>query len=153
MMASNPYSGILSMMQEQGSKNNPPHILIGEVISPDPNLTIKTEDLVLDKDDILVADSLIGEYKRELSETSQGDITVTGTLNSSTQHKSGGSSYAEFASHNHDINNSATLSGTYELSGTTSITFKTGLKAGDLLAIIPTLNRQRYIVLCKVVSL
>lgn len=152
-MASNPYSGLINMMQEQGSKYNPPHIMIAEVISPDPNLTIKTEDLVLDKDDILVADSLIGEYSRELSETSQGDITIDSTLNSSTQYESGGSSYAEFASHNHEINNTATLSGTYDLSGETSITFKTSLKAGDLLAVMPTNNRQRYIVLCKVVSL
>ena len=70
-MMDNPYSGLLSMMQEQGAKNNPPTICLGEVITPEP-LTIKTEELVLDHDDVLVSDVLVGGYKRELTETGQG---------------------------------------------------------------------------------
>lgn len=88
-MADNPYTGILGIMQEQGARFNPPSICLGEVVSPEPDLKIKTEDLILDKDDFLISDSLINNY----------------------------------------------------------------LISGDIVALIPTANRQQYIVLCKVVSL
>lgn len=152
-MADNPYSGLLGIMQEQGAKFNPPSICLGEVVSPDPDLKIKTEDLLLDKEDILVNDLLLGGYKREFQEKSKGQGTTSGTLQSSTQNTSGGGGYAEFASHNHSINNQATLTGEYDSVGDSEVTFKTYLKAGDILALLPTANRQQYIVLCKVVSL
>lgn len=150
-MMDNPYSGILEMMQEQGMKNNPPTICLGEVITPEP-LTIKTEELVLEHDDVLVSDVLVGGYKRELAETGQGTTSINGTLSSSTQNRSGGSGEDSFASHNHAINNSANLSGTYTREGQIQCEFKPYLKKGDLLAMMPTANRQQYIVLCKVVS-
>ena len=153
-MAENPYAGILSVMQQQGSINNPPTICLGEVISPEPNLTIKTEDLLLDKDDILISDILLEGYEREYTETeSKGKMKITGTLQSATQDRGGGSGDASFSSHNHDINNDATLEGSYESDGETKIRLKKYLKTGDLLAMMPTANRQQYIVLCRVVSL
>nr|WP_303244413.1 DUF2577 domain-containing protein [uncultured Cellulosilyticum sp.] len=150
-MMDNPYSGLLQMMQTQGAKNNPPSICLGEVITPNP-LTIKTEDLILDHDDILVSDVLVDGYKRELVETGEGTTTITGTLSSSTQNRAGGSGDNSFASHNHEIYNQAELSGSYTREGTIQCEFKSYLKVGDLLAMMPTVNRQQYIVLCKVVS-
>lgn len=152
-MADNPYSGLLGIMQEQGAKFNPPSICLGEVVSPDPDLKIKTEDLLLDKEDILINDILLGGYKREFQEKSKGQGATSGTLQSSTQNTSGGGGYAEFASHNHQIDNSAILTGDYDSTGDSEVVFKTYLKAGDILALLPTSNRQQYIVLCKVVSL
>lgn len=152
-MADNPYGGMLGIMQEQGAKFNPPSICLGEVVSPDPDLKIKTEDLVLDNEDILINDILLGGYKREFQEKSTGQVTINGTLNSSTQNISGGSGYAEFASHNHSINNQATLTGKCDGTSDSEVVFKTYLNAGDIVALIPTANKQQYIVLCKVVSL
>lgn len=127
-------------MQQQGKKFNPPSVCLGEVISDNP-LSIKTEDLILESDDLLVSDILLQGYKRSV------DLVSSGTLTSSTQASSGGSGDASFASHNHKI------SGSYNLEGSASVVFKPYLKAGDLMALMPTANGQTYIVLCKVVSL
>lgn len=138
------------MMQEQGAKNNPPCVCLGEVVDANP-LTVKTEDLILEHDDLLVSDVLVGGYKREISEEAQGTEAITGNLLSSTQNKSGGSGESAYASHNHEINNDATLTGSYTRKGEVQCEFKPYLKPGDLLAMIPTANGQQYIVLCKVV--
>lgn len=134
-MADNPYSGLLGIMQEQGAKFNPPSICLGEVVSPDPDLKIKTEDLILDIDDFLISDNLIGGHEREI------ELEEQGTIKSSTQ-----SATCE-TSHSHNIDSS------FNIKGTGKLKFKSGLKAGDIVALIPTANRQQYIVLCKVVSL
>lgn len=152
-MIENPYVGLLGIMQEQGSKFNPPSICLGEVVSPDPDLKIKTEDLILDTEDILINDILLDGYKRKVQDTSNGQIKISGTLSSSTESTSGGSGEASFSSHSHSINGSATINGECECSGSGEITFKSYLTAGDIVALIPTENRRQYIVLCKVVSL
>lgn len=56
----NPYTGILQIMREQGSKLNPPSISMGTVITKHP-LTIKTGDLVLEYDDLVVNYDLISD--------------------------------------------------------------------------------------------
>lgn len=126
-------------MQEQGKKYNTPAVCIGKVVKSQP-LQIKTGDLLLDQDDILISDILTGSYKRSVEMVSSGELT------SSTQGTSGGTGDASFATHNHKI------SASYNLSGTADIIFKADLKRGDLLALMPTENRQTYIVLCKVVK-
>lgn len=163
-MNDDPYSGILSMMQTEGAKSNPPSICLGEVISESP-LKIKVDELPLDAKDFLIADYLIEGYKRSLKVSSKGAIvnsgesSMSGTLSSGTQNTSGGSGDDSFASHNHAINNQATLSGTcessgqYTLDGESEVEYKGYLKKGDLLALMPMYGEQLYIVLCKVVSL
>lgn len=136
----NPYKNLLSMMQDQGKKHNPPSICLGEITSINP-INIKVEDLILDKDDLLISDNLVQGYKSNV------DITSSGTLVSNTQNTSGGSGESSFASHSHAINND------YNLTGSAELSFKDQLKIGDLLALMPTENRQIYIVLCKVVTL
>lgn len=96
---SNPYTGLLNIMQQQGKKYNPPSVCLGEVISANP-LSIKTEDLILESDDLLVSDILMQGYKRSV------DLVSSGTLTSSTQASSGGGGEASFTSHNHKISGS-----------------------------------------------
>ncbi|MDU7537762.1 MAG: DUF2577 family protein [Peptostreptococcaceae bacterium] len=135
----NPYTGLLNIMQEQGKKYNTPSVCIGKVVKVQP-LQIKTGELLLDQDDLLVSDLLTESYKRSAHIVSSGELT------SSTQATSGGTGDASFATHNHKI------SASYNLSGTADIVFEDSLKKGDLLALMPTENRQTYIVLCKVVK-
>lgn len=135
----NPYTGLLNIMQEQGQRYNTSSVCIGKVVKVQP-LQIKTGELLLDQDDLLVSDLLTESYKRSAHIVSSGELT------SSTQATSGGTGDASFATHNHKI------SASYNLSGTADIVFKTDLKSGDLLALMPTENRQTYIVLCKVVK-
>lgn len=136
----NPYAGLLNLMQEQGKKYNPPTISIGTVISTSP-LTIKTGDLILEQEDLLVNYELTSSYERTCN------VTINGTLSSSTASASGGSGEASFASHSHSINAQATLTGDMKMSGETT------LKVNDLVVLLPTENRQIYVVFVKVVNL
>lgn len=163
-MEENPYDGLLGMMQLEGARLNPPSICIGEVVTTNP-LSIKVDELLLEQENILIADFLLDGYKRSFHVTSNGTINNTGTttiqgdLVSETQNESGGSGDSAFASHKHMISNSATLSGTneangqYNLEGDSDVEFKSYLKKGDLMALMPAYGEQIYIVLCKVVSL
>lgn len=163
-MKKDPYVEIIMMMQREGAKSNPPSFCLGKVVSETP-LEIKVDELLLDADDFLIADYLIEGYKRSLQVTSQGTMSnngessMKGTLVASTQNTSGGSGEDSFASHNHSINNQATFNGMgesngkYTLSGESEVEFKSYLKKGDLLALMPMEGEQLYIVLCKVVSL
>ena len=163
-MKKDPYVEIITMMQKEGAKSNPPSFCLGKVVSETP-LEIKVDELLLDTDDFLIADYLIEGYKRSLQVTSQGTMSnhgessIQGNLISSTQNTSGGSGDHSFASHNHSISNQATLNGIgesnghYTLSGESEVEYKGYLKKGDLLALMPMDGEQLYIVLCKVVSL
>jgi hypothetical protein len=100
-------------MREEGAKLNPPSIIIGEVISPQPTLVIKADGIQLDKEDVLVADYLLKDFTRQIQTTALDP----------------------------------------ELwSNTSQIKFVESLNAGDKLAIMPTIDKQTYIVICKVVS-
>ena len=140
MTINNPYTGLLNIMQEQGKKYNTPLVCIGKIVKVQP-LQIKTGELLLEQDDLFISDLLTSTYKRSAHIVSSGELT------SSTQATSGGTGQASFATHDHKI------SALYNLSGTADIVFEDSLKKGDLLALMPTENRQTYIVLCKVVKL
>jgi len=60
-----PYSNIITTMQTQGAKLNPPTLTIGTVISIKP-LTISTGDLQLNKNNILISERLI-DYHQNIS--------------------------------------------------------------------------------------
>lgn len=51
----NPYIGLLNIMQEEGRRNMPSLICLGSVVMQNP-LTVKVCDLILDEDELLVAD-------------------------------------------------------------------------------------------------
>lgn len=67
-LINNPYTGILNIMQEQGKKYNPPSICLGEISSINP-LAIKTGDLELDNEDLLVSTTVSANPK-------QGDLVA-----------------------------------------------------------------------------
>jgi len=110
-------------MREQGAKYNTPYVQIGVVISADP-LTIKLGDLQIDKDNLLVTDYLLPNYTRK--------ITISNTPASG-----------------------STTMGTITNIGIPDgdIVFTDGLKGNDIVALIPTIDEQTYIVLARVVSL
>ena len=132
-MKDNPYSKIIEQMKKQGASSNPPAIEIGKVISPNP-LTIRIGDLQIDKDNILIADYLLKEYKRKIKIP---EVTATGETNNV--------SVGDHGTHKHNV----IKVGVNEV----EITFLDTLKQGDKLAILPTSDRQTYIILARVVSL
>lgn len=119
----NPYSHIVNMMRQQGAKDNPQPVQLAVVISAEPTLIIKLGDLQLDSDNLLIADYLLDGYQRIESLSS---TPATGTT---------------------DIGSVTSIG--YD-NGT--VTYKTNLSAGDVVAVLPTADQQTYIVFCKVVS-
>lgn len=119
----NPYNDIILKMRIQGAAYNPPSIDIGKVISSDP-LTIQINDTPLTKKSLLVSDFLLANYKRKMN------IPSTSATGSTTD-----GSITSIGIPNAELN------------------FTDGLKAGDMVACLATSDGQKYIVLCKVVSL
>ena len=132
-MKDNPYSKLIEQMKKQGATSNSPSIQIGEVISPNP-LTIKIGDLQIDKDNILIADYLLKDYRRKVKIP---EVVATGETNNV--------SVGDHGTHKHSVDKI----GINEV----EITFLDTLKQGDKLAILPTSDRQTYITLARVVSL
>lgn len=117
-----PYVRILEHMRAQGGKNNTPYVQVGVVITPDP-LTIKLGDLQIDKENLLVADDLLPGYTRKIT------IPTTPATGSTTEE---------------GITSIGIPDG--------NISLTNGLKANDIVALIPTLDEQTYIVLTRLVS-
>ena len=53
-MMNDPYNQILGLMREEGAFHNEPPFLVGEVISPLPNLKIRVNNIELDKDNLKI---------------------------------------------------------------------------------------------------
>ena len=60
----NPYAEIIKEMQKQGGKLNPPTIEIGTMINSN---TLKLGDLQVTRSNLLIADYLVKDYKRQIS--------------------------------------------------------------------------------------
>lgn len=58
MNIGNPYSSLIKIIREQGSKFNPPSIQIGNIVSVNP-LTVTIGELQLTENNLLIADYLL----------------------------------------------------------------------------------------------
>ena len=108
-----------------------PSIDIAEVLQPLPNLVIRYGDLQIDEGNIIIADHLLPGYTRSIS---------LSTVSASGETALGGS-----PSHTHVID-------TVGVANTTATTLDT-LKKGDYVVVSQSADKQKYIVLCKAVSL
>lgn len=149
----NPYSGIISIMREQGAKNNPPSIMLGKVVNINP-LLVQVGDIQLDKDNLYVADYLMPNYKRNLKTSFDLNLAIDGTTSSKTldtvyitdsEHDFGGHNHG---SHNHSF--SKNINKKVEVNAPAYFT-DSGLKSGDLVAIQQVHNTSKFIVFCKLV--
>lgn len=57
-------SDIVNIMQSAGGDFNSPNIMLGEVVTPPPSLTIRVGHVTLYKEQLLVADYLLKDYRR-----------------------------------------------------------------------------------------
>lgn len=130
-MRDNPYAAIISMMRQEGSAHNPPPIMLAEVLSPPPHLLIKAGDVQIGNPNILIADYLLPGYQRQYSQT--GD----GTMIAKTPPPATYSDYTEVES--------LRIDGQHKWTDT--------LRSGDVVAVMPTCDGQRYIILARVVKL
>ena len=136
-MKKNPYTEILGIMDGVAANNQSPVIGIGQVISPPPEIKISYNGIVLEKDEIWISHYLLVDYPR----------TARGHIVSATQNRAGGSGYATYESHNHDIDNDYT----------DTIFYTDTLKIGEYVSVMPIQSsdgsNQQYIILDQIVRL
>lgn len=134
---SNPYSDLVSIMRDQGSAYNPPSIQLAKVVTPPPNLIISMGDLQLDGGNLLVADYLLSGYQREV-------ILPVATPDSESISPA---AVGDHGSHTHTVTTTAAAP-------TPGImTFTDTLKAGDQLAVMPTSDKQTFLIIGRMVSI
>ena len=111
-----------------------PSAAVGTVVSPPPEIKIRYHGFILDKENLWIDEYWLQGHTR----------THKGHIVSATQYRAGGSGYAEFQSHNHDIDND------YTDTQTKTDTWK----PGDKVLLIPLLGTDnhtamQFVVLCK----
>lgn len=126
-MHENPYTGILSIMDGVAKEHKSPIIQVGTITAPPPSIRVKYKGIELTEKETYISEYLLSGYTRHMV--------------GATRNATGGSGYAEYASHNHPIDNDETWTDT--------------LKAGDKVAIMPIEaedeTNQQYIILDKIV--
>lgn len=136
-MNETPESQLFGILNGVAKNNQPETIQIGKVLAPPPNIKVQYKDFILEKEDVWISEYLLIGYER----------TAKGVIKSETQPRSGGSGYALFASHTHEINNPYT----------DNIIYTDTLKPGEYVSIMPIQQvegtTQQYIILDKIVHL
>jgi hypothetical protein len=127
------YVKMLNMMRSQGSKDNPITLQLGIMQSAN---SVKIGDLVLDKEDIMIADYLLTGYKRELVTPYVKSVEVEVDTTVTISGESG----------------SATSTATVDAPVEKYMETKTGLKKGDIVAVMKLSDNDTYVILAKVVS-
>lgn len=120
------YAEFLMMMREQGGKDNPVTLQLGIMQSPN---SVKVDDLILNSEDLYIADYLVAGYSREIRTPYVSEVKLN------------------------------VQEGENGVSGVDAITTeqsflvcKSGLKKGDLVAVQKLSNNNKYVILARVVS-
>ena len=79
---------LIRVMRKEGSRNNPDPLVLGEMTAKDK---VSIKGMEFEGDELYIAEHLLDQ---------EIEVSFEGWK---TQSKSGGSGYAEFASHNHEI--------------------------------------------------
>lgn len=124
------YAEMLGMMREQGKKDNPITIQLGVMQSAN---SVKVDDLVLNAEDLYIADYLVSGYTRELKVPYVSAVSVDTTQ-----------SNGFVSEDNPDPDVSLTKQA--------KITYIDGLKKGDLVVVQKLNNNNMYVILVRVVS-
>lgn len=128
------FAEMLTMMREQGKKDNPSTIQLGIMQSAN---SVKIDDLILNAEDLYIADYLVAGYTRQIKVP-----YVTGVTVDTTQSDGFGYTDANGAYHDPDT----------KVSTLSQITFTDGLKKGDLVAVQKLQDTNKYVILVKVVE-
>lgn len=118
------YAEMLNMMRSQGSKDNPITLLLGVMQSAN---SVKIDDLILNSEDLYIADYLVAGYSRQIETPYVSEVDV--------QTEDSGENV------------------TTNITRQSSISYKEGLKKGDLVVIQKLNNNDMYVILARVVQL
>lgn len=142
MEVTNPYSDIVKLMQQHGAKNNPYSIQLASVVTSSP-LSILVGELLLNKENLLVADYLLKNYTRVYSLSGNIKLSESGSLGPTDSVQVG-----DHGSHAHTVTG-ISLDTNNTQSG--DLTFTDTLLKDDLLAVVQA-NISKFIILARVVS-
>lgn len=121
---------MLEIMRSQGAKDNPITLQLGVMQSP---TSVKIDDLVLNAEDLYIADYLVAGYTRQIKVPYVSGVSVDTTQSN------------PFASKD----NSDPDTRVWKES---QITYTDGLKKGDLVAVQKLDGNNKYVILVRVVS-
>lgn len=120
------YTEMISMMREQGRKDNPTILQLGIMQSPN---SVKINDLILNAEDFYVADYLISGYKHKIETPYVSDVSL------------------DVKSGVYDVK-----SVTANVTKQDTITYAEGLQKGDIVAVQRLNGTNKYVILAKVVQ-
>lgn len=126
------YAEMIEMMRAQGRKDNPITLQLGVMQSSN---SVKIDDLVLNAEDLYIADYLIAGYTRQIKIPYVSGVTVD-----TTQHDPFGSVDAQGQYHDPDT----------RVSTQAKITYIDGLKKGDLVAVQRLNDTNKFVILARV---
>ena len=121
---------MLEMMRSQGSKDNPVTLQLGVMQSSN---SVKIDDLVLNAEDLYIADYLVSGYTRQIHVPYVSSVSVDTTQSNG---------FASKDNPDPDV----------QLSKQSQITYTDGLKRGDLVAVQKLNDNSMYVILARVVS-
>lgn len=127
------YAEMLEMMREQGKKDNPSIPVIGQMQSAN---SVKLDDLILNAEDLYIADYLVYGYTRKLKVPYVCGVTVDTT-------QSDPFGMADSQGIYRDPDTKTTTQ--------SNITYADGLKAGDLV-LVQALDNGKYAIIVRVVE-
>ena len=128
------FAEMLGMMREQGKKDNPTTLQLGVMQSAD---SVKIDDLILNAEDLYIADYLVAGYTRKIKVPYISGVSVDTTQSDGFGSVDGDGAYSD-----PDVS----------VSTQSSISFSDGLKKGDLVAVQKLQDTNKYVILAKVVE-
>lgn len=121
---------MLELMRSQGAKDNPITLQLGVMQSP---TSVKIDDLVLNAEDLYIADYLVAGYTRQIKVPYVSGVSVDTTQSN------------PFASKDNPDPDTRVWK-------ESQITYTDGLKKGDLVAVQKLDGNNMYVILARVVS-
>ena len=159
-------NGIVNAIHGLAEQHKPPEISLGKVIAIPPEIKIAWNNIILEKEDLYIDGFLLKNYLRQskgemFQQNAKGSTEVgamRGDISTNSQPKRGGAGRPSFTSHSHKINGGykGSMEGNFESKNINSDfknEFKTtnyGLETGDLVALLPIYNGQKFIILGKI---
>lgn len=122
------YAEMINMMRDQGKKDNPVTLQLGVMQSSN---SVKIDDLLLNAEDLYIADYLIAGYTRKIKVPYLSWVSVDTTQNNG------------FASKDNPDPDVQSV-------GQAQITYTDGLKKGDLVAVQKLNDNNKYVILARV---
>lgn len=122
------YAEMINMMRDQGKKDNPVTLQLGVMQSSN---SVKIDDLLLNAEDLYIADYLIAGYTRKIKVPYLSWVSVDTTQNNG------------FASKDNPDPDVQSVK-------QTQITYTDGLEKGDLVAVQKLNDNNKYVILARV---